>query len=261
MRFVADHWKKHPTGKGAWNGRNIRNPFIVASGLARDEAEQQSPSLQPQLRYSHFREVEKMLEDYTQMRLSVLGKDDARQALMNEERDNDYEDINETPTLHPVHQHIAPRTETTLPPNRREYVSKEFGSRQRASMGMGYTMSEYGYPSQPPTRPNHWKIDTGHTRGYPMYPNTPPDRRYSQRPQSMSPYNGEALDQRLVGVASHGKGQNAPGHGQMLPDDDQRIEDLYRYPGQGNLRQQGSHPGPGNANGDDMGLDSPNRVG
>lgn len=92
MQFVTDHCAKHPGGKGAWNGRQIRNAFIIAAGIAHDEAEQQqSADFQPQLRYSHFKKVEKLTDEYMEFRLRVLGRDDARQALLNEERDDDYE--------------------------------------------------------------------------------------------------------------------------------------------------------------------------
>ncbi len=94
LRFAADHCKKNPNGKGAWNGRQIRNAFMTAASLARYEAEAMSLknlNFQPQLRYSHFQEVERIIADYDRFRANVLGGDDSRRARLNEERDDDYD--------------------------------------------------------------------------------------------------------------------------------------------------------------------------
>lgn len=91
LRFAADHCDAHPRGKGAWNGRQIRNAFVVAAALAREESEHQPDEVQPQLRYSHFKQVETVMGDFVEFRASVLGKDDAQLALLNEERDDDYQ--------------------------------------------------------------------------------------------------------------------------------------------------------------------------
>lgn len=92
-QFISDHWKSHPKGKGAWNGRQIRNAFIVATALARAEAEHQSPEFQPQLRYWHFKQVETLSGEYAHFKQHVLGHDDAEIARLNEERDDDYEGL------------------------------------------------------------------------------------------------------------------------------------------------------------------------
>lgn len=95
LRFAADHYNKYPKGKGAWNGRQIRNAFMVAASLARYEAERPElvgTGFQPQLRYSHFQKVERFSEQYDRFRAHVLGGDDSRKAFLNEERDDDYEE-------------------------------------------------------------------------------------------------------------------------------------------------------------------------
>ncbi|ROT42241.1 hypothetical protein SODALDRAFT_318970 [Sodiomyces alkalinus F11] len=111
LQFAADHCDAHPKGKGAWNGRQIRNAFMIAAAMARDEAEQQPPEFQPQLRYWHFKQVEKLMGEYTRFRSRVLGKDDSQRALLNEERDDDYEEeenAEERTTPHrPVHVHVG----------------------------------------------------------------------------------------------------------------------------------------------------------
>jgi len=84
---------KYPRGKGTWNGRQIRNAFTVAAGLAREQAELEQnkcKTCQPQSRYEHFHEVECMIELYAGFRARVLGGDDSRKARLNEERDDDY---------------------------------------------------------------------------------------------------------------------------------------------------------------------------
>ena len=95
LKFAEDHYNKYPKGKGAWNGRQIRNAFIIAASLARYEAEQPGlagTDFQPQLRYSHFQEVEKLTDEYNRFRTHVLGGDDSRKAFLNEERDDDFGD-------------------------------------------------------------------------------------------------------------------------------------------------------------------------
>ena len=97
LQFATDHCNKHPRGKGAWNGRQIRNAFLVAASLARHEAEQQQPvgshgskRKRPELRGSHFQEVEKLTKEYNRFRTNLLGGDDAHIARLRVERDDDY---------------------------------------------------------------------------------------------------------------------------------------------------------------------------
>ncbi len=98
MRFAADHYNKHPKGKGAWNGRQIRNAFVVAAALARQEADAlgldaiQAP---PRLRYEHFAEVEKLTREYDRFREQLLEGDDSFRARLLKERDDDYESDDE----------------------------------------------------------------------------------------------------------------------------------------------------------------------
>ena len=101
MRFAADHCRKHPKGKGAWNGREIRNAFVMAASLARHEAmSTKEPNFQPQLRYAHFQEVEKLTEEYNRFRVQLFGGDDSRKALLNEERDDEFENEDERKEAH-----------------------------------------------------------------------------------------------------------------------------------------------------------------
>ncbi|KAK7963483.1 hypothetical protein PG996_008826 [Apiospora saccharicola] len=99
MKFATDHYNKFPKGKGAWNGRQIRNAFLLATSLARDEAQRVNDAdFQPQLRYEHFEAVEKMTREYDLFRAQVLGGDDARKARLLEERDDDFDVVDEKVT-------------------------------------------------------------------------------------------------------------------------------------------------------------------
>ena len=94
LRFAADHYNKFPKGKGAWNGRQIRNAFVVAAALARGESESlglEAMGVGPRLRYDHFAEVERLTLEYDRFRAKVLGGDDAFKAKFFQERDDDYE--------------------------------------------------------------------------------------------------------------------------------------------------------------------------
>lgn len=94
MEFVDKHCAKHPKGKGAWNGRQIRNAFMVAAALARQQAEQPGldADFQVQLWGHHFQEVEKLIDDYDGFRAQLIGGDDSHAARMKEERDDDYDE-------------------------------------------------------------------------------------------------------------------------------------------------------------------------
>ncbi|KAM5347369.1 hypothetical protein ACJ41O_010374 [Fusarium nematophilum] len=91
LQFASDHCDAHPKGKGAWNGRQIRKAFGIAAALARADVTLQPPDFQPQLRYSHFKQVEKLMAEYVDFRQHILGKNDSQLALEKEERDDDYE--------------------------------------------------------------------------------------------------------------------------------------------------------------------------
>ncbi|KFA46177.1 hypothetical protein S40293_03785 [Stachybotrys chartarum IBT 40293] len=90
MQFAAEHYDSKSSGVEVWNGRQIRNAFTMASALARAEAEEEPPEVQPQLRSSHFKLVEGLTAEYIDFRHQVLGKDDSDLARIKGERDDDY---------------------------------------------------------------------------------------------------------------------------------------------------------------------------
>jgi hypothetical protein len=87
LAFAAAHYDKHSgnEGLGRWNGRQIRNAFLIASSLARYQVAGR-PRIQPQLRASHFEEVERLTLDYDRARAKTLGRSDANLAHERQER-------------------------------------------------------------------------------------------------------------------------------------------------------------------------------
>lgn len=88
LKFAEDHFNKYENsnGIGRWNGRQIRNAFLIASSLAHFEGESQ-PELQKQLRSSHFNLVDETTMLYDQFRLNATGKSDDASAYERMERD------------------------------------------------------------------------------------------------------------------------------------------------------------------------------
>ncbi|KAL4759188.1 ATP-binding protein [Aspergillus foveolatus] len=52
--FALEHYKSNQQGKGRWNGRQIRNAFLVASALARYEKEHPDSKSQPSINTSPY---------------------------------------------------------------------------------------------------------------------------------------------------------------------------------------------------------------
>ncbi|KAL5352697.1 hypothetical protein ACLOAV_002645 [Pseudogymnoascus australis] len=88
LEFAETHFNKYENsnGIGRWNGRQIRNAFLIASSLAHYEGESQ-PELQTQLRSSHFNLVDETTILYDNFRSNVLGGADDAIAYDRMERD------------------------------------------------------------------------------------------------------------------------------------------------------------------------------
>ncbi|KAK0625446.1 hypothetical protein B0T17DRAFT_532828 [Bombardia bombarda] len=179
LKFAADHCAKHPKGKGAWNGRQIRNAFSVAAALARYEAEQPGlaeSGFQPQLRYSHFREVEQRTAEYSRFRAHVLGGDDSRKARLNEERDDDFEDEQMEPSRPDIASHLKQA--------RMIYAVQQEGAGSAPQTSMG--------PSQA-SSPQPTRFGPPGGQALPQYPQwtfsqTPSNGSSWQNPNQMSDY-------------------------------------------------------------------------
>lgn len=85
LKFAEDHYRSCNT-MGRWNGRQIRNAFVVASSLANFEAEKRSPDWQPQLRAEHFHTVLEATMQYDRYRQSVFTMSDDALAFSRMER-------------------------------------------------------------------------------------------------------------------------------------------------------------------------------
>lgn len=82
LKFARDNYEQAIAAKGIgrWNGRQIRNAFLIASSLAHfgdgDEEGEDDGELQKQLGRSHFEKVYKTTMLYDQYRQKLYNKDD-----------------------------------------------------------------------------------------------------------------------------------------------------------------------------------------
>jgi hypothetical protein len=86
LDFAESHFHRHQNGHGGgharighWNGRQIRNAFLMAASLAHfkgDEARKNYPDDPKSLKQSHFRTVEETTEHYDRYRMRLLKADD-----------------------------------------------------------------------------------------------------------------------------------------------------------------------------------------
>ncbi|KAL7815031.1 hypothetical protein V8C44DRAFT_363437 [Trichoderma aethiopicum] len=92
IAFASDHWKTHTDGIGRWNGRQIRNAFLIAASLAHYEGDmgERPEGLQKQLTSKHFKKVEETTRRYDEYRVACLGDTDSYLAHDRYERDDDW---------------------------------------------------------------------------------------------------------------------------------------------------------------------------
>jgi hypothetical protein len=97
LQFASEHYHRHKDSMetSCWNGRQIRNAFVVASALARQDGESKSRRRSPQLLSSHFEEVEKFTSEFDMFRAHLMGGDDSHLALKREERFDNWAKENE----------------------------------------------------------------------------------------------------------------------------------------------------------------------
>ncbi|KAK5652956.1 hypothetical protein OQA88_9435 [Cercophora sp. LCS_1] len=93
FEFARDHYLSHCKEKelAPWNGRQIANAFRIATSLARYEV-LGNLKAQPQLRRSHFEQVELLTREYDRARFYAVGKSDAKHAQEVGERYDEYQD-------------------------------------------------------------------------------------------------------------------------------------------------------------------------
>ncbi|KAL6861984.1 hypothetical protein J3F83DRAFT_746348 [Trichoderma novae-zelandiae] len=90
--FASEHWRNHTDGIGRWNGRQIRNAFLIAASLAHYEGDmgKRPEGLQKQLTSKHFKKVEETTRRYDEYRVACLGDTDSYLAHDRYERDDDW---------------------------------------------------------------------------------------------------------------------------------------------------------------------------
>lgn len=92
LAFAREHYEKSMArqGVGRWNGRQIRNAFLIAASLAHygdgEEGEAEDEELQKQLGRAHFEKVDKTTMLYDQYRREMFSRDDDSRAHEQEER-------------------------------------------------------------------------------------------------------------------------------------------------------------------------------
>lgn len=94
LDFAKDHFEKSEEnskrGRGRWNGRQIRNAFLMAASLAHFEA-RKNPGMQAQLRAEHFKEVHEVTRIYDEYRASAIGATDNERAAEEHSRADVFE--------------------------------------------------------------------------------------------------------------------------------------------------------------------------
>ncbi|KAF6806612.1 AAA family [Colletotrichum plurivorum] len=90
IEFAKEHWKNNTNSIGRWNGRQIRNAFLVAASLAHYEGDEtgRPEGLQKQLTSKHFKKVEDTTKRYDKYRAACLGDTDSYHAYDRAERDD-----------------------------------------------------------------------------------------------------------------------------------------------------------------------------
>jgi len=90
LKFADEHFERHSnSGSGLWNGRQIRNAFLIAASLAHydgDEERKQNPAMQKQLRSQHFEIVHRATESYEAERSLIHNMNDDELAYDRVER-------------------------------------------------------------------------------------------------------------------------------------------------------------------------------
>ncbi|KAM0247237.1 hypothetical protein ACHAQJ_009922 [Trichoderma viride] len=92
ISFASDHWRNNTDGIGRWNGRQIRNAFLIAASLAHYEGDmgERPEGLQKQLTSKHFKKVEETTRRYDEYRVACLGDTDSYLAHDRYERDDEW---------------------------------------------------------------------------------------------------------------------------------------------------------------------------
>ena len=130
--FARKHYRTYSgrRGIGRWNGRQIRNAFLIASSLAHRDSEK-TTGLQKQLRASHFERVDQVTKDYDVYRYKMLG--DADDGLAGDRLDRSFQDEPEPepePTISVGQKTVQPaRKSFRRPPPQQPQNAEQAGQR------------------------------------------------------------------------------------------------------------------------------------
>ncbi|PVH94901.1 hypothetical protein DM02DRAFT_601692 [Periconia macrospinosa] len=163
-------------GMGMWNGRQIRNAFLIAAAIAHHEGDrdrESNPTLQKQLRASHFEKVDKATLDYDRDRADVLQATDSDLAYDRQERfDGPLRRESSFPPQQQYQVHQQPIASYSSPPN------TFYGASQAPYQTQQPPQQMYAVPAQSYGGPrNEPGADT-------PYLNNPPQGYTSGNPQA-----------------------------------------------------------------------------
>ncbi|RFU73851.1 hypothetical protein TARUN_8396 [Trichoderma arundinaceum] len=115
--FSREHWRNHTDGIGRWNGRQIRNAFLIAASLAHYEGDmgERPEGLQKQLTSKHFKKVEETTRRYDEYRVACLGDTDSYLAHDRYERDDDWNPLARGGSANAYMAHGQPQAPGYLP--------------------------------------------------------------------------------------------------------------------------------------------------
>ncbi|GKZ25446.1 hypothetical protein AbraCBS73388_001077 [Aspergillus brasiliensis] len=108
LEFATKHYNKSEHGKGRWNGRQIRNAFLIARALAHYEKAHggQASESQPNLNAEHFKTVVKAGIGFEKYLLATKGKTDEESAWLSGTRADH---------VHPSEGGNEPRSTASMP--------------------------------------------------------------------------------------------------------------------------------------------------
>ncbi|MBE3048709.1 AAA family ATPase, partial [Candidatus Bathyarchaeota archaeon] len=234
LQFAADHYRATGSGRESWNGRQIRNAFLIASSLARYEAEQQGDEdFQPQLRASHFREVETVTREFDRFRKNLKNGDDADVARRKEERDDTWEDAEDKMQREPA-QGFQHGVKTYHSPGASSSVPVGYPPVQRApSPHLTPSRSYAPGPAYSTPIPAHLSPEYGHGGSH-STPLRAPSQEHLPRPHLGEPYaeNASTSSQDRAG-ARHNQAPvavaSSSGAREPVPFEDPAVEREYGW--------------------------------
>lgn len=116
LRFARDHYRQYESNKGVgrWNGRQIRNSFLIAASLAHFKAKKMSksiPNYQKRLEAEQFRTVAKTTLDFDKYRAGVIRSTDEKEAASRGER---LAYSAKAPNVTPSHEQAGPGSQAAF---------------------------------------------------------------------------------------------------------------------------------------------------